>query len=352
MSLDQLSIGGLRNLSAVDLQPAAGLNWLQGPNGAGKTSVLEAIYLLARGRSFRSQRLAAVIQHGADQLRIVARRRDNQSRLGVERSASAWRGRIDGHDSQRQSQFAATLPLVLVEPDSHRLVDGGPEYRRHYLDWLLFHVEPDYLALWRRYARYLRHRNAALKAAAADAVLNAIETPMIAAGEQLNELRSRHAEAILASLTGLAEDLCLRLPGAVSLRYRAGHPADCPLAEALPASRQRDRELGYTRTGPHRADLVLGCAGRPAAEELSRGQQKLLALLLLLAHLRQVARHSALAPLLLLDDPASELDAPHLAVLLEWLEQQPIQVWVTATAPCPRSATVFHVEQGEIRPVV
>jgi len=352
MSLDLLSIVGLRNLAEVDIRPGPGLNWLEGANGAGKTSVLEAIYLLARGRSFRSPRMASIIQHGTEQLRVVARRRDDQRRLGMERSVSGWRGRIDGVDSQRLSEFAAALPLVLMEPDSHRLVDSGPEFRRQYLDWQLFHVEPHYLDMWRRYARFLKQRNAALKAGADDAVLEAIEAPMIVAGNRLNMLRQQQVEAVARQLDLLAGQLLFRLPGSLALRYRPGHPADQALAQALPAFRERDRELGYTRRGPHRADLVLTCGDRPAAEELSRGQQKLLALLLLLAHLRLVAEGASLAPMLLLDDPVSELDGPHLEALLDWLGQQAIQVWVTATVPCPRPAALFHVEQGKIRPVV
>ncbi len=352
MSLERLSVVGVRNLASVEIEPGSGLNWLQGPNGAGKTSVLEAIYLLARGRSFRSQKIASVIQHGVDELRVVARRRDSGRRLGMARSSSGWRGRIDGLDSQRLSEFARALPLVLMEPDSHRLVDGGPDLRRQYLDWQLFHVEQGYLDLWRRYARFLKQRNAALKAQAEDAVIDAIEAPMVAAGGGINRARQKQVETIGQVLEQLATELPFRLPGRLSLRYRPGHPTEQDLGEALGDFRDRDRELGYTRRGPHRADLVLSCGERPAAEELSRGQQKLLALLLLLAQLRLLIAGAPVAPLLLLDDPVSELDAPHLETLLEWLSVQQVQTWVTATLPCPRPASVFHVEQGEIRPVV
>ena len=352
VALDLLSITGLRNLSSVELAPVSGLNWLFGQNGAGKTSVLEGIYLLARGRSFRSSRMGSVIQHGAEYLRVVARRADDQRRLGMERSTEAWRGRIDGIETHRLSEFAHALPLVLMEPDSHRLIDSGPEGRRQYLDWQLFHVEPDYLEVWRRYARLLKQRNAALKAGLPDPVISAIEAPMIRAGEILNTLRERQVAGISSRVGSLAELLSLRLPGELSMSYRPGHPAGQTWAEALPAFRDRDRELGFTRRGPHRADLVLHCGGRAAAEELSRGQQKLLALLLLLAQLRHLAEASPKAPLLMLDDPVSELDAPHLATVLDWVQSQPIQTWVTATQEGPAGAASFHVEQGKIRPVL
>lgn len=352
MALDLLSISGLRNLAAVELEPGRRLNWLTGQNGAGKTSVLEAIYLLARGRSFRSARTAAVIQHGAACLRVVARRAHDQRRLGMERSAEAWRGRIDGAETHRLSEFAQALPLVLMEPNSHRLIDGGPEGRRQYLDWQLFHVEPGYLEVWCRYARLLKQRNAALKAGSPASVLSAIEAPMILAAESLNALRERQVAAISVRVELLAEQLSLRLPGVLGMSYKPGHPRDQALAEALPAFRERDRELGFTRRGPHRADLVLHCAGRAAAEVLSRGQQKLLALLLLLAQLRLVVEAAPSAPLLLLDDPVSELDTGHLATLLDWVRDQPVQTWVTATQEGPAGAVVFHVEQGKIWPVV
>lgn len=351
MSLAQLTIQGVRNLAPVTLQPGSSLNWFQGENGAGKTSVLEAVYLLARGRSFRSHRIGSVIQHNQDQLRVVARRAEDGTMLGMERSSAVWRGRIEGQDCQRLSEFAARLPLVLMEPDSHRLIDGGPEHRRQHLDWQLFHVEPDYLPTWQRYSRYLRQRNAALKSNAETAVLRALEGPMAETGEKLGSLRAGLIEGITHAVLVLAEALAVKLPGKVSLAYRWGYDRETGLAVELEASRPRDREVGYTRHGPHRAELVVQCGGRSAAQELSRGQQKLLTMLLLLAQLGAL-QSGSIQPLLLLDDPVSELDQRHLSGLLAWLEGQAAQVWVTATSSCPSPATVFHVEQGRIEPVV
>ena len=351
MSIDQLSIRGLRNLETTALRPAAGINWLHGANGAGKTSVLEAIFLLARGRSFRSSTISGVIQHGSDALSVVVRRADGYM-LGVEREARSWRGRIEGRDCRRVSEFAARLPLVLIEPDSHRLVDGGPDQRRQYLDWLLFHVEHSYLATWQRYARVLRQRNAALKSGADDRVLDALEPEFVRAGEALNQLRAAQANDVAGMAAALVGELGLALPGELGFRYRPGHPADETLASAIAAHRARERERGFSRCGPHRAELVLTCGGHPAASELSRGQQKLLAVVLQLTGLKLLARHAAWPPMLLLDDPVSELDQRHLDRLLDWLEASEIQTWVTATAPGRPGMAMFHVEQGEVRPML
>lgn len=349
MSLDRLDIRGVRNLQPLELSPVPGLNWFSGPNGAGKTSVLEAIYLLARGRSFRSARVARVIQKEAKALTVVARRADSGSRLGVERDAEGWRGRIDGRDCQRISEFAARLPLTLIEPGSHALIDGGPDRRRQFLDWQLFHVEHDYLTAWQRFARLLRHRNAALKAQARDAVLDALEPEFLRGAERIGRARSAVVERLAEQVAAVQAELGFRLPGVLSLRYRPGHPADAELAELLSEQRDRDRERGFTRHGPHRAELVLSCDNRAAAE-MSRGQQKLIAVVLLLAQYRLLAGGQSLAPLLLIDDPVSELDAFHLEALLDWVGRESVQSWVTATSESPVPARMFHVEHGRVRP--
>lgn len=351
MSLDRLQIHGFRNLQPTTLSPGPGVNWLYGENGAGKTSVLEAIFLLARGRSFRVRQVGAVIQHSQQSLQVVARLRDSGRFLGIERDGDDWRGRIDGRDSHRISEFAAALPLVLIEPDSHRLVDGGPDRRRQYLDWQLFHVEPSYLESWQRYARLLRQRNAALRTGASSATLAALEAPMVSAADRINALRSSQVELLAVEIAELIETLAFRLPGGIDLRYRPGHPPGIDLATALAEQRTSDQERGFTQRGPHRAELVLTCNGHPAAVEMSRGQQKLLAITLLLAQLSLLSRHAKHPPLLLLDDPVSELDQDHLDKLLAWIETGDFQSWVTATVPGREGFAMFHVEQGEIERV-
>lgn len=347
MSIERLIVRDFRNLAAVELAPAPGVNCLHGDNGAGKTSVVEAIHLLARGRSFRSAQVAPLIAHGNESLRVVARLQRGMT-LGIERSRDEWRGRIDGRDCQRLSEFAAALPLVLIEPDSHRLVDGGPERRRQYLDWQLFHVEPDYLQSWQRYSRLLRQRNAALKAAAAERTIKALEAPMASAGQEINRLRQVQVSLLRQTMASLQDALAFRLPGQIELAYRSGHPAGTSLAEAWDQQRGSDRERGFTQRGPHRADLRLTSGGHPAAIELSRGQQKLLAVSLLLSQLIILQQAAPVPAVLLLDDPVSELDARHLDVLLDWLPAQPYQTWITTTAPPAQAFKMFHVEHGGI----
>lgn len=351
MSLSALRLHQFRNIADASLEPGPGVNWLSGPNGAGKTSVLEAIHVLSRGRSFRTGAMSAVIQDGSTSLRVVARRTDPDHVLGMERRRREWRGRIDGQECRRISQFAQVLPLVLVEPASHHLVDGGPDLRRSYMDWGLFHVEHGYLEHWRRYARLLKQRNAALKRNQADSVFDAVESAMAEAAVRVDRLRSAYVHRLAASCARVVSALELRIPDIV-LDYRAADSDGAEYMEALKLSRERDREAGFTRVGPHRADLAIRSDGRLAAPRLSRGQQKLVALMLKLAEL-DALRNAQLQPLLLLDDPVSELDQAHFGQLWGWLTKQRVQTWIAAVEHPPGAPdAMFHVEQGGIRRMV
>lgn len=351
MHLRSLDITDFRNLASVHLDADVGVHWLYGANGAGKTSVIEAIHVLARGRSFRAANLVPVIRDGVRATRIVARTADPEHQLGVERSASGWSGRIDGRDCRRMSEFARCLPLVLVDPENHQLLEGPPTLRRSYLDWLVFHVEHSYLEQWRRYQRALRQRNAALREAASASTLDAIEASMADPADRVDQARGRWVMRLGEVLDDVRAELGFKLP-VLDLSYRSSDLGDDGYLRLWRKNRDRDRGMMHTRDGPHRADLVVRAAGRSAARRFSRGQMKLGALVLRLAAL-SLQQQSGLSPVLLLDDPVSELDRFHLDALLGWLERQPNQVWVTAVEPAlTLQCRMFHVEQGKIRTMI
>lgn len=352
----------LRVLTRVDLKLNAGVNWICGQNGAGKTSILEALAVLAKGRSFRSTRTSGLIQTGSDRLRVVAwcNSEANESMvLGVDREARDWAGRIGGQPTHRVSDFARRLPMVVIEPGSHALVDGPPELRRQFLDWTLFHVEQDYLSIWKSHARLLRQRNAALRDAAPDEVIDAIDLPLVAYTERLHQLRRDQCAVIGEALERVAGEVGVRVP-AVSVAYRSGWPADMSYADALAENRNRDRELGFTARGPQRGELEIRTESRLASGRLSRGQQKLVSLSLLLAQHECLSESLGYSPLLLLDDPVSELDQDHLTRLMNWVFNHSAQIFVTAVEtpqelqiePAEGRLTLFHVEQGNCSAVV
>lgn len=349
-------IGGenFRAFERFEFEPQARLNLILGPNAAGKTSLLEAIYALGRARSFRGSAPEVAGRAGGHWLvqgRLVQDAGPDTS-VGVAWSPEGVQVRMDQADVAIQD-LVRRLPVQVLEPDSHRLLEDGPVYRRRYLDWGVFHVEHRFFQAWRRYQRALRQRNQALRSSASRAETEAWNVELAASGEEVQAYREAHLALLrtelarqIASLLGAEE---------WSLELNRGWPAAKSLAEALAEHYEQDRRQGMTVAGPHRAELKLKLAGRSAKHQVSRGQQKLLVAALLLAQARLIEHETGRAPILLVDDFPAELGGPFQQVLLAALEAYPGQVFMSsveiseALSRTPKTA-MFHVERGTTRP--
>lgn len=361
MWIERMRIEDVRILQSVDLRLLPGLNLFIGANGAGKTSLLEAAHLLGYGRSFRTAGREALVRRGTERARVVADLKfaDGVSRrLGIERSGPSWRGRVDDEEVAQLSALFRLCAVCCFEPGSHELISGPADGRRAMLDWGVFHVEPDFLSVWRRYQKALRQRNALIREQAPDAWFAPWEQEMAIAAARVGAMRQRYA-AELATLTSeIASELLPEFTGAqfaLADGWKAESTPDAAAAAArLASERVRDRERGFTRRGPHRADWSLLFDQIPRREHFSRGQEKLVALIAVLAQLSSLQRLTSEWPVLLLDDLASELDAEHQARVFEWLQRRPIQVLMTGVAIPPWAAAdqpglaVFHVEHGRV----
>jgi DNA replication and repair protein RecF len=353
--IERLQIGAFRNIEDARLEPVAGVNRLVGPNGAGKTSVLEAIHYLASGRSFRQVGPGGMRREGAEEAVLFARvaRREPHGaaghRLGVRLTRGGRDLRMDGETVSGFAALAGVLKTIQYTPEGHRLADGGPRERRRFLDWGLFHVEPAYLELARRYQRALQQRNRWLKGRPTGP--DPWAGDLTASGEEV----ARYRRDYVARLQGWAAELYGQLGGfgGLGMRLDRGWPEGSELREAL--DRDRAREADTTRVGPHRADLILTLDGAPARERASRGQQKVVILALRLGQLALATEESGEAPVFLFDDVASELDAERRAAAMTILERYGEQVFVTSTeeALCPlptagTPAATFRVQDGTI----
>lgn len=355
--LDNVGLSDFRCFEALEVSPGGGLNIFSGANGAGKTSLLEALFFLSRGRSFRAGDWKALCRRGATGFEIHAAVRAG-SRLvhaGLARSAEQQRTRLDGQPAASQAEITAVLPVLLIEPHSHLLIEGGPSLRRQFLDWGTFHVEQRGVADWRRYRRALRQRNALLRQGGPLRSLAGWDEELASAGMALDAGR----RAFLASYIPVLQELLPKLLGetAVELRYRSGWNDSLSLHEALQESAEGDRARGVTSAGPHRAELSIRWNGAPAHERVSRGQQKLLAAALLFAQAQLYGARRAQSCVLLIDDPVAELDASRLERLLEVVVGLSAQALLTCVDPLPLiraapQAKRFHVEQGNIAEMV
>ncbi|HEY2463251.1 MAG TPA: DNA replication/repair protein RecF [Steroidobacteraceae bacterium] len=328
MSLSRLQVTDFRCLQAAELHPDSHFTLISGPNASGKTSLLEAIYILGRGRSFRTRRLEHLIRNGAERFVVFGEVETSTRRvpMGVEGSRKGIRAQIDSDKPSSLAELALFLPVQIIDPEVHHLIDEGPSRRRRFLDWGVFHVEQSFVGHWQRYQQVLKQRNAALKARQPRGVVSVWDSDLVRSGELLGAARARYVSLLGPSAEAIGRNL---LGMELSLSYRNGWLKGQAMAEALQQSWNHDLETGATQVGPHRAELGIRLDGTPVKDRISRGQQKLLAAALLIAQLKLFPEGSPVQPTLLLDDPAAELDDERLASLIREVSSQSVQLIIT-----------------------
>jgi len=353
MSLRQIAVSNLRCIEHAELEVPPGLTLIWGGNGSGKTSVLEAMFLLGRGRSFRTRNTDRLTRRGQDHLRVIGRvsgASGQEAVVGFELTGEGVSARVGGRPTHTLAELSQAFPVQVIEPGVHRLVEEGGSGRRRWMDWAVFHVEPQFVDTWTRYTRTLRQRNTALKTDPAQAPI--WDSELARLGEAIAQSRQRLIGALDPYWQGAVQALS-GLP--VELHYLRGWSQEHSLLEALTASRARDEARHLTHAGPHRADVAVRVHGRPAREVLSRGQQKLVAVAMTLAQLRFLQATTDTTPTLLLDDPAAELDASHLERFIAQVSLLRCQLVVTSLHAESRlfgsPERAFHMDQGRVEPV-
>lgn len=353
----RLDIANIRNITSAELVCHPALNLIYGENGSGKTSVLEALYLLSRGRSFRSSNTDTLINRDEDEA-VVFARLGNDRRVGISRARKQRPVlKLDGIGQDNWDRVAQLLPLLVLDAGTFGLLEGGPKARRQFLDWGVFHVEPGFISAWRRFRKGLANRNQLLKSQNTDmSLLAAWDQEISQAGEQLHNARLDYFNKFLPVFTECYRTLTEDRAPKLELSYSRGWASDCSLAEALSASIEMDRRYKSTQTGPQRADLILKAEGRLAQEVLSRGQQKMLISALKVTQGRFHSELSDNKSIYLVDDLPAELDAQNRRAVLQSIVSTGGQIFVTCvekeslqeSLPKEEEMSAFHVERGKI----
>ncbi len=358
MALFRLEISNFRNLISAQFQPITqGFNFIIGSNGSGKTSMLEAIYYLSLGRSFRSIVADRVVNASAHKLSLFASITSEQAvcdAIGLERHVDGGlKIRINAKDALSITDSASLLPVQLMDSNCHHLLDGGPAVRRKLLDWGIFYKNPDFLRSWRQFERLLKQRNAALRACRPKKELSAWTSELILQAISMDEMRRNYVEQFIPCLQAtIAELLDIN---DLEINYLPGWDQAQTYASMLEQSIDRDFQLGYTQYGPQKADLKILINGVPAKDILSRGQQKLFVCAMIIARGTLLWSGTKRRPIYLVDDLPSELDINSRSKLLALLSKQEAQIFVTAVDRDSLGSSVandfikvFHVEHGNV----
>ncbi|MGQ0549398.1 MAG: DNA replication/repair protein RecF [Armatimonadota bacterium] len=359
LRLRRLWLRAFRNYERADLTVGPGITAFVGPNAAGKSNLLEAIHLVATGRSHRTLREGEAIRHGETSARIRAlvTRRGHDEDLDITLVAEDGRERVqmrvNGAPMPR-SGVLGRLPVVLAAPWDLDVVRGPAGGRRRLLNGALSQLSPAYHFAVHRYHRVIAQRNTVLRQRWPEG-LQPWDAQMITLGARITARRGEYAGRLAAAAHRWFE----RLAGGGFFRvaYRAAWSGgdDAEIAETgqMELARCRADELrrGVSVTGPHRDDLELTLDGAPLRACGSQGEWRAAMLALRLAERAVMAEDLGAPPVLLLDDALAELDAGRQRRLLETDDEA--QVLLTATelpqaGPLKGALTIVTVDHGRL----
>ncbi len=347
----------------MDFSPR--LNIIYGPNAAGKSSILEALYLLGNGRSFRTSKHSKVIADNEQQLTLFSRLNSCgvNHQLGVSRNRSGdVTIKLNTESVKQLSRLAKLFPTELLSPEQYDLLVKGPSGRRKQLDWGVFHVEHSVLGLWQKSHKLLQHRNQLLKQRAPYSDVAVWDKQLVDLSTQVTQLRRQYCDKIRPLFKQLSQRFLTGLDVDIDVYPGWSDKDEQGLETLYKVQFVKDQQLGFTQSSIHKADLKFYIdEKKKAGDYLSRGQQKLLITVFKLAQLQAMQQFGQQTPVFLLDDIGAELDTRHQEALLNVLAEQPLeqQIFITCVHLEPLKALirrynevkVFHVEHGAIQTV-
>ena len=331
MSVVKLVTQNFRNLNhkPIDLHPS--LNFFIGDNGSGKSSLLEAIFYLGHGKSFRTSKTDLLATYSKDQF-VVSVKDNLDSQLGIARNvnSSLTQIKIDGVRQAKLSILAKHIAVQIVTPESFKLFFGGPKERRRFVDLGMFHVKHDFSEQWKSFNRVLKQRNACLKIGTNDKNLVYWTEQLDQHSQKVTELRRAYVNTLSAELDYWIAILLPDLSDKITVQFLQGWPMAKSLAESFAQNSEREFSFGFSLYGAHKFDVKFLVDKQVIETKLSRGQQKLFLLALTFTQAKLIERVNRVKPILLIDDIGAELDFNSRSLLSKAIKELNCQVIITA----------------------
>jgi DNA replication and repair protein RecF len=368
MSVIKLTTHNFRNIQnhqTINFHPH--INFISGGNGSGKSSIIEAIFLLGNGKSFRTHESKQIITQGDSQFAVNAIDELGNSK-GISRHSilSNITLKYNGQNVTKLSEFARTTAVQLITPESFQIFFGGPKARRKFFDLGVFHVEHCFANDWRQFSHCLKQRNALLKQK--DLTLLDYWTQQFCElAELITNYRLQYVDKLITEFKSWLTLLLPEFSETITLTPQIGWPQGKELYSLLKEHQEKEKIFGHTLYGPQKFDLKFQISRNGQTfnleQVLSRGQQKLFLIALILSQTILLQRNISHIPVLLFDDFGAELDKHSQHLIAEALLKLDCQIIITAINDSVFSVffserenqnnyKMFHVKQGEITPLV
>ena len=335
MSVEKLLTHNFRNLINASTDLHSQLNFFIGDNGSGKSSLLESLFYLGHGKSFRTSKLDSLATHEQPQFSVSVKNSKN-SQLGLSRNINSalTKIKIDGQFQSRLSVLAQNIAIQIVTPESFKLFFGGPKERRKFVDLGMFHVKHDFSSQWKEFNRVLKQRNACIRlnknTVKPDDMLSYWTKQFCLLSIDVAKVRGKYVADLITELDEWLSILLPDLKNRVSVQYLQGWSQKKRLEDVLEQNYERENNFGYSLYGAHKFDVRFLLDKQSLETQLSRGQQKLFLLALTFAQSRLIARVNRVKPILLIDDIGAELDVNSRKLLSKAIDMLNCQVLITA----------------------
>ncbi|QDO99873.1 DNA replication/repair protein RecF [Thalassotalea sp. PS06] len=359
MSIKKLYVENFRNLSIQNSEFEPALNFVLGDNGSGKSSLLESIFFLGHGKSFRTTKLENLVNSDADNF-TVSIKDDRDSQLGVSRYRDGkCTIKVNGAPEHRLSELAKHIAVQIITPETFKLFFGGPKERRRFVDLGMFHVEHMFVELWREFRRVLLQRNACLKNGVRGQQYDYWTQLFVEQSETLAQMRQSYIEQLNNELQIWLKILLPELSEGIALHYSKGWSDKYQLADLLVDAEDKERQYGYSSYGAQKFDVKFHYQRMSIEQVLSRGQQKMFLMALTVAQATLIFNQQQVRPIILIDDIGAELDIGSRQRLAAAIEELQCQVFITAIEksalepifPKHNKYKMFHVKHGIISEV-
>ena len=360
MSVCELQTANFRNLHSDKVFLHSDLNFLVGDNGSGKSSVLESLFYLGHGKSFRTTNIESLIQANFDSF-IVSAKTESNLQFGIQRSSAGLSNiKVNGIKKNKLSDLAKNIAVQIVTPESFKLFSGGPKERRKFIDLGMFHVKHSFSLDWKHFNRVLKQRNACLKTRSSIEQLTYWTDEFSELSVRIAKQREAYVTALKLELKYWIEIFLPHTKENIIIQYLQGWSSKRELSEVLHANKLKELERGHTLFGAHKFDIRFLIDNLSIEHKLSRGQQKLFLLALTFAQTKLIAQVNRVKPILLIDDIGAELDITSRKAMNKARQQLNCQTIISAIdrevleplIPKDNNYNMFHVEHGQITAMI